>query len=102
MHKLEKIWIDNIQNNNSLTINDLFEFSKINLKNKKNKKKFLKDYSRYIKKEVYDIYFGCQIATPLIRSFKLYSALNIKPISNVEPIITYFDIKHNDEHNSNE
>jgi hypothetical protein len=96
--KITTIWLDKLQNNERLTISDLYPFSKINLKKRRNKKKFDKHYIRYVKKEIYQAYWGCLFAHPLVSSFKfpeLRECNNIEPINdspNVE--LVYLDYKY--------
>jgi hypothetical protein len=100
--KIQKIWLGKIQKNEQLTVADLFPFSKIRLKKKRNKKKFNKYYRRYISENVREAYWGCLIATPLVGSFKKQfenlDLLNIEPLEDTpKGDLYYVDYKFPDE-----
>jgi hypothetical protein len=63
----------------SMTINDLKRFSRINLKKKKNLRKFLKSPARYIKEKIWREYLAKIMALPLMRSLN-YSEIGRKLI----------------------
>ena len=84
-------------NGEEVNVSSLYRFSKINLKKKRNKKKFDKQYTRYISKDIFDIYIGLQLTKPIINSFKRMSEfnLNIEPIENSpKGEIIYLDYKY--------
>lgn len=81
MHKLEYIYINKLQNNDCLSINDLKQFSKIRLNTNKKRKKFNKNHCRYVTKEVDNIFMRCILAYPISRSFK-----HIIDFPDIQPI----------------
>ena len=102
-NKLTKLWLDKISKNENLTIEDLYIFSKIRLKSRRAKKKFNKDYERYISKEIKEIYWGCLIATPITKSFNKLSGfdlLKVEPMNKIPNIeLIYFDKNNNGKNN---
>jgi hypothetical protein len=70
LHKLEKIYIDKLLQDECVNPRDLLQFSNIRLNTKRKRKKFNKYFYRYITKKVYDIYIGCIASYPLSKSFK--------------------------------
>lgn len=106
MNKTDKLrdnWLKKILNNENLEISDLFPFSKINLKKARSKKKFLKYYHRYVLEDVYKTYWGCLIATPLIRVYKSQAEFDIEPITPIESMpkakIVYLDYQYSSKEN---
>lgn len=53
---------------NRPSIKDLYCFSKINLKKKRARKKFEKNYRRYVSKKIYNEYISKIICVPIMRS----------------------------------
>ena len=56
--KLTNKFLNKLQHNETLSISDLYKFSNISLKRKRNRKKFNKHYSRYISQDVIETYRG--------------------------------------------
>ncbi len=82
-NKLQTLWLERILANQNLGIEDLFRYSKIKLKKSRNKKKFLKHYGRYVPKNIYETYWGCVMAHPLVSSFKHVNEFpDLKPINS--------------------
>lgn len=70
VEKLNQIWLDKLSKNETINIKDLYQFSKINLKRKRFRKKFEKKYYKYISNELWDTYIGILLTIPIINSFK--------------------------------
>lgn len=96
MKKLEEelndIWIKKLDNDEYIQIADLYPYSKINLKKKRNLKKFIKNVDRYIPHRVYMKYFGILIATPLMKSsYQIFSQdlVRVEPINDCKINLVY-------------
>jgi hypothetical protein len=71
VNKLTTKWFEKITKGETINIADLYEFSKIKLKRSRMRKKFNKNYSRYVSNEIIETYWGICLSTPLINSFNL-------------------------------
>jgi len=99
MKKLEEelndIWIERIERDKELIkISDLYPYSKINLKKKRNLKKFNKNVERYVSHRVYMKYFGILVTTPLMRSsYQIFSQdlVRVEPINDCKINLVYLD-----------
>lgn len=84
-NKLTSVWLGKLQNKQNISVKDLYQFSKISLKRKRFRKKFDKNYDRYVSKEIYDTYMGCVIAHPLASTFgKMIDLPTLEPINDLE------------------
>jgi len=102
INKLTKIWLNKLQKNESLNIKDLYQFSKIKLKRKRIRKKFEKNYERYVSKEIKETFWGCLFAHPLVGSLKKSMELelpNVEPMSIDLPkcVLVYPEFKYQEE-----
>lgn len=103
MTRLEKIWLDKISNGDlTIGVSDLYQFSKIRLSKKRNRKKFNKKFYRYISDEISIGYLHCLMESSLLKSFKLPDLDPIlKEEGDPEPILYYFDYKYDEKINEN-
>ena len=81
------------------TFDDLKKFSKIRLKKKRNLKKFVKDYTRYVTKNIYHEYWGKTLTRPFVKNIvgSVMNMPNLEPISEEglpKGEIAYFDYKY--------
>jgi hypothetical protein len=99
--KLSKKYFEQALKGEKINITDLYEFSKIKLKRKRQRKKFEKYYHRYVPKDICLAYWGICLAFSMVNSFKRYSdidksMLKIEPINGTPKIeLCYLDYQYN-------
>lgn len=81
--KLNQKWINKIQVGENINITDLYEFSKVNLKRSRMRKKFNKHYYKYISNKIAETYMGICVASPLVNGFKKMMDFDLK----IEPML---------------
>ena len=89
-----------ILNNEVININDLYPYSKIKIKNKRQRKKFNKNYSRYISECVFEIYHASLLFACMFNFSKNSMSLDlvkIDSLSDVKPTLYYLDYTYNDQ-----
>ena len=99
--KLTQLWLERLSQNRGLEISDLYRYSKIRLKKKRNKKKFNKDYSQYVADTIRNIYWGSHISTPIANSFKRASDaicdLKVEPMNCPKVELVYSNFKYEEK-----
>lgn len=102
-NKLQSVWFEKLQTRQNISVKDLYQFSKISLKRKRLRKKFEKNYVTYLSKEVYETYWGCLFAYPLISSFaRIIDFPKIEPIDDdklPKVNLVYLDYQYKKEKN---
>lgn len=79
LHPLTLLWLDRIQQEESLRFEDLRPYSKIQLRKSRSRKKFKKRYARYLSKRAFQAWIGAISATPMVITFIKTFDLNIDP-----------------------
>lgn len=99
MHPLQVLGMEKIIQGEALSFEDLKKYSKINLRKKRNLKKFEKHYQRYVSRKIWEIYISSVIARPLLNSFKTYSQFDIPSVLPMEKLpkiaLCYLNINYN-------
>ena len=97
--KLQAIWLDKLQKEERISIKDLYQFSHIKLKKKRFRKKFDKNYGKYVSEEVYKAFWGILIAQ--LASIGTSSQLGFPIVEPVEELpkgeLFYLDYKYKEE-----
>ena len=83
-HPLISIWISRISRGETLTTKDLYPFSKISLRRRRMRKKFDKNYLRYISDRTFQAWVGMTAVSPLAGSFQRIADFNLESVP-VEP-----------------
>jgi len=78
VHPLISIWITKIYRGEALTVKDLYPFSKVSLKRRRMRKKFDKNYLRYISDRTFQAWVGMAAVTPLAGSFQRIAEFNLE------------------------
>lgn len=79
---------------------DLYQFSKISLKKKRNRKKFSKDYHRYVSGHILSQYFGLNIFDTMNKIASQTIGLDlvaIEPSNSPTIQLGYYDFKYQDK-----
>ena len=79
-HPLISIWITKISRGETLTVKDLYPFSKVSLKRIRMRKKFDKNYPRYISDRTFQAWVGITAVTPLAGSFQRIAEFNLESV----------------------
>lgn len=101
--KITDIWLKKLSEGGVLEVSDLKQFSGINLKKKRNLKKFLKAYYRYVSDEVANAYRTILISQSLSGVMRQMLSFNLDPVESMEGgpkvELCYLDYKYKDDEN---
>lgn len=93
--KLRNIWTSKLLIGETINIVDIYQFSKIRLKKKRSRKKFNKDYTRYVSEKIRLAYWGCLTSGVVYNTFKNISGFNlpdVEPMNGIPDIeLVYLD-----------
>lgn len=96
LHQIAETWINKINSGQLLSIVDLYPYSKINLKKAKNKRKFNKNYTRYVSETIRSTYWNVSTYSLAYNVGKQMSNFNLMPeVQNFElpkVDLKYFDV----------
>ena len=87
-----------ILNNEVINIRDLYTYSKIKLNRKRQRKKFNKNYSRYISEGIFGIYHYELLLACMFNFSKKSMTLDLVEtdgLSDVKPTLYYLDYTYN-------
>lgn len=98
INNLHQKWFEKLQKGDTISITDLYPFSRVRLKRSRMRKKFRKYYHRYISEEIQDTYWGILMSYPLVKTFKkqLEFNLDIVPMDDTLPKgeLVYLDFNY--------
>lgn len=96
-HKLKQKWFEKLQNNESVNVTDLYEYTKIKLKRKRIRKKFDKYYYKYISDEINKLYSTITFSNSVVNTFKAQFDIELDDIQSLNKIpveLVYFDYQY--------
>ena len=83
-HPLSTKWMEKILKGENMTFEDLVPYSRVSLRRKRMRKKFLKNPMRYLSERTHQAWIGCVVGKFSANVFKkqLDFNLDIEPINN--------------------